>query len=162
MYDASAGNTFQMEMLRAVMPHFHVLIHRLAPLLCHIFHDSSLVGKFIQVTVNRCDVHLVIVFFQILVNVRHRHCAVAVCHEIFQNFFPACCCIAIPCHCFISFLSKQMPFSVFLKYYSQQFNDNTPEHAKTIECRHDSHILFPVPVQSEQNQKTNSCIYQKS
>ena len=72
-----------MEMFLTVMSHLHVLIHRLAPLLCHIFHDSSLFGKFIQVTVNRCDVHLVIVFFQILVNVRHRHCAVAVCHEIF-------------------------------------------------------------------------------
>ena len=83
MYDASAGNTFQMKMLLAMMPHFHILVHRLAPLLCHIFHDSSLFGKFIQVTVNRCDVHLVIVLFQILVNVRHRHCAVAVCHEIF-------------------------------------------------------------------------------
>lgn len=64
MYDASAGDTFQMEMFLTVMSHLHVLIHRLAPLLCHIFHDSSLFGKFIQVTVNRCDVHLVIVFFK--------------------------------------------------------------------------------------------------
>lgn len=162
MYDASAGNTFQMEMLLAVVPHFHILVHRLTPLLCHVFHDRALFCKLVQIPVNGCDVHLVIIFFQILVDVCHRHRAVTVRHKIFQDFFPARCCIAIPCHYFISFLSKQMPFSVFLKYYSQQFNDNTPEHTKTIECRHDSHILFPVAIQSEQNQQTDTCIYQKT
>lgn len=64
MYDASAGNTFQMEMLLAVMPHFHILVHRLTPLLCHVFHDRALFCQLVQIPVNGCNVYLVIIFFR--------------------------------------------------------------------------------------------------
>lgn len=64
MNNAAAGNTFQMKVFLAVMSHLHVLVHRLTPLLCHVFHDRALFCKLVQITVNGCDVHLVIIFFR--------------------------------------------------------------------------------------------------
>ena len=48
-----------------------------------------------------------------------------------------------------------------LKQNSAHFNDNSPEHAKCIQHSDDTQVLFPMTVQTEENQKPNTCIDQQ-
>ena len=67
-----------MKMLIAVLSQFHVLIHCLASRLRHIFHDGTICGKLIQITVNRRDIDGIAISLQILIDIRRCHGPVTV------------------------------------------------------------------------------------
>ena len=99
MNDSAAADTFQMQVLVAPMSLLHVLIRGLASLFRNIFDHGALSGQLIQITVNRRDIDLTVLFSEIRVNIRRRNRPVVIFLKKSQDLPAADCRIAVLTHC---------------------------------------------------------------